>query len=271
MLIKEIMTTDVVSVSPETKISEISEILSTNRFHGVPVVENNKVIGLITESDFFLKNFDNIYFPTYLKFLEESRAKESLPEDLKSKIAELAEAKAADIMTGNPITFSPETDVVVLMEKIKETKFTSFPIVDEEKNLVGIVTLADYLGTVKKNSRQMKAGSSRNIDRLAGELGNFWQDKVVITSKKKVRTWKGLTFLGILTVVLLAFSVFFITKNQLSCNSTEDNSSSLECQQYSYTDWSACGPQKTQTREIVKRFPPNCSGGTVPILVQPCQ
>jgi len=271
MLIKEIMTTDVISVSPETKISEISEILSSNRFHGVPVVGNGKVVGLITESDFFLKNFNNIYFPTYLKFLEESRAKESLPEDLKKKIAELAEAKAEDIMTERPITFSPETDVAILMEKIKETKFTTFPITDKNGALVGIVTLADYLGTVRKNSRQMEVGSSRNIDRLAGELGNFWQDKVIVTSKKKVRTWKGLTFLGIISVILLAGSVFFIAKSQLDCKNAEDNSISLECQQYSYTDWSACGPQNTQTREIMNKFPPNCSGGAIPILVKPCE
>ncbi|MFA7319427.1 MAG: CBS domain-containing protein [Parcubacteria group bacterium] len=276
MQIKEIMTRDVISVSPETDISKISDILYTNRFHGVPVIDKDKlIVGLITESDFFLKKYDDIYFPTYIKFMKESRMTRYLPEELKKDIEALLKSAAKDIMTADPITFSSEDDVAALMEKVKETKFTTFPVVDETKRLIGIITLADYLGTVRKNSRQMENrlqnDSVRNIDRMASGLGDFWQDRVMIVSKKKIRTWKGLTFLGLATVILLAISLVFITKNQVSCAPEGGNFSPLECQQYIYGTWSQCGPQNTQTREIEKKFPPNCSGGAIPILIQPCQ
>lgn len=275
MQIKDIMTKDVISVTPETEISKVSDIIYSHRFHGVPVVDGKKVVGLITESDFFLKKYDDIYFPTYLKFLEESQVTRQLPDDLKKKIKALSEATAKDIMTADPAVFSAESDVTVLMEKVKETKFTTFPVVDNNGNLSGIVTLADYLGTVRKNSRQMKSrlqkDSARNIDRIADELGNFWQDRVMVVSKKKVQTWKGLTFLGLATAILLAISIFFITKSQITCAPEGGNFTPLECQQYSYGPWSQCGPENTQTREIKKKFPPNCSNGALPILLQPCQ
>jgi CBS domain-containing protein len=275
MQIKDIMTKDVISVTPEAEISKVSDIIYSHRFHGVPVVSGKKVVGLITESDFFLKKYDDIYFPTYLKFLEESQVTRQLPDDLKEKIKALSEATAKDIMTTDPAVFSAESDVTTLMEKVKETKFTTFPVVDDDGNLAGIVTLADYLGTVRKNSRQMKSrlqkDSARNIDRIADELGNFWQDRVIVVSKKKVQTWKGLTFLGLATVILLAISIFFITRSQITCAPEGGSFAPLECQQYSYGPWSQCGPENTQTREVVKKFPPNCSNGAIPVLLQPCQ
>ncbi|MDR3558950.1 MAG: CBS domain-containing protein [Candidatus Pacebacteria bacterium] len=274
MQIKDIMTRDVVTVSPETAIAKVSDLMFTNRFHGVPVTEGKKVVGLITEDDFFLKKFDDIYFPTYLKFLEESQVAEHLPSDLKKKIETLATAKAEDIMTANPLTLSVEDDVATLMDKVKETKFTTFPVVDSEKNIVGIVTLADYLGTVRKGSRQMetrlKEDSDREIDKIAGELGNFWQNGVVVASRKKVRTWKGLTFLGLVAVVLLVIALIFVTKNQVSCGPESSDYVPLECQNFAYSNWNTCN-QGIQTRQVIKKFPPHCSGGAMPILTQPCK
>jgi CBS domain-containing protein len=276
MQIKDIMTKDVISVSPETEIPRVSDIIYTHRFHGMPVVDTSqKIVGLITESDFFLKKYDDIYFPTYIKFIEESHATRYLPDELKKNIEALLKATAKDIMTADPITLSPEDDVTALMEKVKETKFTTFPVADGDGKLIGIVTLADYLGTVRKNSRQMKNrlrnDSARSIDRMASGLDNFWQDRVVLVSKRKVQTWKGLTFLGLATVILLAISIFLITKNQVSCEAEGGNFTPLECQQYAYGPWSQCGPEHSQTREIEKKFPANCSGGSIPILIQPCQ
>ena len=80
------MVTDVISVSPRTPISEVADLLFNNRFHGVPVVEKGKVAGIITEDDFFLKNYDEMYLPSYLRFLKENKSVDNLPDDIKDKI-----------------------------------------------------------------------------------------------------------------------------------------------------------------------------------------
>ena len=54
MLIKDIMTQDVITVSKETPLKEAAGLLAKFRVHGLPVVDGNKkVVGIVTESDFF--------------------------------------------------------------------------------------------------------------------------------------------------------------------------------------------------------------------------
>jgi|GEM_PF-433921 len=275
MKIKEIMTSNVIAVSPETSVSKVSDIIYTNRLHGVPVVKRKKVIGIITESDFFLKKYDDIYFPTYIKFLEENQIAKYLSDDLKKKIKVLSEAKAKDIMTKNPLTFFANDDVAALMDKIKDTKFTSFPVINDAKNIIGIVTLADYLGTVRKNSRRMKKRLEkdpvRNIDKIVNDLDNLWQDKVTFISKKKIHTWRGLTFLGLITLALFTIVFVFFSQIQINYKVGNKNFVPLDCQKYSYGPWSKCNKQEIQTRRVIKKFPPNCSEGIVPDLMQSCQ
>ena len=51
LAVRDIMTTDVVTVTPESTIREAMEILSTNHLSGAPVVTGNRVVGVISTSD----------------------------------------------------------------------------------------------------------------------------------------------------------------------------------------------------------------------------
>lgn len=51
LTVRDIMTTDVVTVAPESTIREAMETLSTNHLSGAPVVSGNRVLGVISMSD----------------------------------------------------------------------------------------------------------------------------------------------------------------------------------------------------------------------------
>ncbi|TYA84170.1 CBS domain-containing protein [Seonamhaeicola marinus] len=58
--ISQIMKRNVVSVSPRNSIKEIAEIFAKREFHALPVVENNKLVGIVTTTDlinYLLKQF----------------------------------------------------------------------------------------------------------------------------------------------------------------------------------------------------------------------
>lgn len=270
MKIKDIMTTDVVSVSPDTSIANVVEIISRNGFHGLPVVEGKKVIGIITEDDFFLKNYDDLYLPSYIRFIKENKIAGSLPADIKEKIGKLLSAKAKDLMTTAPITVSPEMETPELMELIKKTRFITFPVVDEVKSIVGIVTLADILGTVKHGSGEMKRAmrGEKEIEGLAKELDTYWKDEFVFISKKKVKTWKGVAFIGLIAVIGVA--ILLIANLKLRQSYTEQaNYYPLECQRFTYSDWSPCN-DGIQTRQVIQKLPQGCQGG-YPDMARSCQ
>lgn len=49
--ISQVMARDVVSVSPQTTIKEVAQFLSQKEFHALPVVEDEKLVGIVTTTD----------------------------------------------------------------------------------------------------------------------------------------------------------------------------------------------------------------------------
>ena len=52
LLVREVMTTGVVSVEPDSDIREAAQIMFENKYGCLPVVEGTRLVGIITESDF---------------------------------------------------------------------------------------------------------------------------------------------------------------------------------------------------------------------------
>ncbi len=145
MKVKDIMTSEVLSANPETKVTDVAKIFTENRIHAVPVIENQKVIGIITESDFFIKGLSNMYLPTYIDFLMKGRAGENLTEKQKLKIDKLLGSRAEDIMSTDCFTISYNAEVSELIDVFREKRLFTLPVVDENNNLIGIVAQADII------------------------------------------------------------------------------------------------------------------------------
>lgn len=133
--IKNIMTENLITVSPETSISKIEDIFKTNKIHHIPVTQDNKLIGLISKSDylFFKRGFNDLKV-----------------EDEYDKIR-LSRESASSIMTTGLATIDSQTRIGVALEIFKENLFHAIPIVDDG-NLVGIVTTFDIITKCIRNT-----------------------------------------------------------------------------------------------------------------------
>jgi len=49
--IKQVMKQNIITVSSSNSIKEVAEILASKEFHALPVVDNNKLVGIITTTD----------------------------------------------------------------------------------------------------------------------------------------------------------------------------------------------------------------------------
>jgi len=66
----DVMTTDVVTVHPTTRVSEIAHLMSKHAISGLPVVrEDGEVVGVITELDMIVRNA-RFKMPTYFVILD---------------------------------------------------------------------------------------------------------------------------------------------------------------------------------------------------------
>lgn len=126
--VKEIMTDKLITVNPETPISEIEVIFSENRIHHIPVTEEKKFVGIISKSDylFFKRGYNDLKI-----------------EDSYDKLRTNRET-AGSIMTKGVAVLESKDRIGVALKIFKENLFHAIPIVDGEE-LKGIVTTFDII------------------------------------------------------------------------------------------------------------------------------
>lgn len=144
MKIKEIMKSPVICVDPENTVKSVAQILAQKKIHGVPVVEETQVVGMITETDFFVKD-TFVYIPSYIDFLTKTALGQSFEEKQSKKIDRILKSKARDIMSFPCITVSPDDSLEKAFKIFKKTQFSALPVVNKKNNAVGIITVSDII------------------------------------------------------------------------------------------------------------------------------
>jgi CBS domain-containing protein len=145
MLVRDLMTKNVISVSTDTSVNDAARLLIENRIHGVPVIENNMPIGMVTEADLFTRGLTTIYLPGYIDTLKGDRMLGKLSSVEKEKMRSIMNIAVKDIMTAPCVAINEDADVKEILELMREKNLTSVPVVDERKNIAGIVTLFDVI------------------------------------------------------------------------------------------------------------------------------
>ena len=127
--IREIMTTKLVTVSPDRPAKAILDIFRENDFHHIPVVDKGEqLIGIISKEDIY-KVAHVLSLHTTGKAYSEKEYK---------RLA------AKDIMTKYPITLDPDDTIGLAADIFLANKFHALPIV-EDNRLVGLITTHDLL------------------------------------------------------------------------------------------------------------------------------
>src|SRR5210317_485226 len=140
---KDIMTRDVITISPETEIAQAAKLLLTNRINGVPVVnEAGELVGILCQSDLIIQQ-KNIPIPSLFTLLD-GFIPLTLLNRLDKEVEKIAATKVENAMTPDPITVNSDTDIEKVAGLMVEKNYHTLPVVDDGK-LVGIVGKEDVL------------------------------------------------------------------------------------------------------------------------------
>jgi CBS domain-containing protein len=143
---KDIMTTEVITISPETEIAKAAKLLLANRINGVPVLNDaGELIGILCQSDIIIQQ-KNIPIPSLFTLLDGFIPLTS-SKKLDREVEKIAAAKAADAMTPDPVSITPDTGIENIAALMVEKNYHTLPVVDGDK-LVGIVGKEDVLKTL---------------------------------------------------------------------------------------------------------------------------
>lgn len=141
--VKDIMTANVVTVSPDTDINEAARILLEKDFNGLPVVDGEgRLQGILCQSDLVAQQRE-VPLPSIFTVLGGFVALTSLSQ-LQRAVDKMAATKVGQAMTLNPVTVGPDTPVNKVADLMVDKKFHTVPVVENLK-VVGVVGKKDIL------------------------------------------------------------------------------------------------------------------------------
>lgn len=155
MKVSEIMTKKAVSIGSQEPVSAAAKLMWDCDCGAVPVIENDKVIGMITDRDICMSTFLNDRSPSGLR---------------------VAEAMSRQLYYCAP------SDTVAFAEEIMRSKqIRRLPVLDDSRRLVGILSLADIarrgeISTAKGSTNELGA------DQITLTLANICQPAQAMTS-----------------------------------------------------------------------------------------
>ena len=142
MKASEIMTDEVISVSPENTVKEVAKVLTENKISGVPVTEEGQLVGIVSEADLIARD-KKLHFPNYVYFIDSIFYLESF-EKFEKDFKKMVGVKVEDIMTTDVITVDPDTSVEEIATILTDDEINRVPVV-KDGELVGIVSRGDIV------------------------------------------------------------------------------------------------------------------------------
>jgi CBS-domain-containing membrane protein len=120
MLVKDLMTRDVSSCSPDNNLAELSKMMQNHRCGALPIVDNSKrVTGIITDRDICIA--------------------------LGTKNIRASDVLAREVSSPGCVSCSPDNDVRDALRTMATQEVSRLPVVDEADRLVGILSIDDII------------------------------------------------------------------------------------------------------------------------------
>ena len=116
--VSTIMTSDLITVTPKDNLAKVYKLFRSHRIHHLPVVENKKLVGILTTYDLF---------------------------KLEKSLEDYGEIMVKDVMTTKLATLESNSKVGSAVLLFTENLFHAVPIVEENGELVGIVSTLDVM------------------------------------------------------------------------------------------------------------------------------
>ena len=127
MYVRDIMTTNVITIPGSTSIADAKRIMEAHRFRRLPVVDKGKLVGIVTEHR--------------LESVSPSKATSLTVWELSYL---LDKTTVREIMEKNVVTVSPDMSAEESVALAQSHKVGSLVVVDEDGRVVGIATTNDF-------------------------------------------------------------------------------------------------------------------------------
>ncbi len=190
----DVMTTQVITVGPDTSVRELALLLSERGISGVPVIDSdNRIVGIVTEGDLLRRTETGTARPTErrrVRWLDSLASDRELARDYVKSHGR----KVTDIMTRAVVMVDDTTELAEIANLLETRRIKRVPVLRGGK-LVGIVSRANLVRTLAATaSEPASEGDDRSMRaQLLAELAEQeWANACaaeIVVRDKVVHLW----------------------------------------------------------------------------------
>jgi acetoin utilization protein AcuB len=167
MLVKNWMSTPVVTVADDDSIETAIGLMSEHRIKTLPVVRNDRLVGIVTDRD-----------------LKRASASDATTLAVYEILELLCKIKIKQVMTGDPVSVHPEYTIEEAATLLRQKRISGAPVVDDHNRPVGIITKEDLFKVLS---------SITGVDRRGIQFAFRVEDrpKVLMELTDIIRSYEG--------------------------------------------------------------------------------
>ena len=147
MNVEAVMTSDVETVAPDTPLREVARLLSERGISGLPVLEEGRVVGVVSEADILAKERGSSH--------ERARLLDFLIGDRAEAEQKLEATTAGEAMSAPALTIRPGKPISEAAATMIDENVNRLPVVDAKGHLIGIVTRADLVRAFVRSDEEL--------------------------------------------------------------------------------------------------------------------
>jgi CBS domain-containing protein len=177
-MVKDVMSTRVIAVRQGAAYKDMAAMLHEQRVSAFPVIDSdNKVIGIVSETDLLTKEALEGTVPRTLQSLTHQRVR-----------SQVNAVTASDLMTRPAVTVGPDEPVTHAARLMFNQRVKRLPVVSGDGTLIGIVTRSDVLSVYGRPDAQIQHQITQDLI-----LGTFLCDpaRFTVTVKDGIVTIAG--------------------------------------------------------------------------------
>ncbi len=156
MLVREVMNAHPVTVQADDSVGEAAKQLRENKISGMPVLEGERLVGIVSESDLLKllaveEEGGSLWLPSPFEIFEVPFRDLVRWERMRSSVEDISRKKVREVMSRSLHEVGPDESVEEAAAIMTRHRINRLPVVEGER-LVGIVTRGDIISSIGKGA-----------------------------------------------------------------------------------------------------------------------
>lgn len=150
---KDIMARKVIVANEDDEIKKAADIFLKYKINAIPVVdENKKLKGIVSETDLVYQDA-NLHIPTMFTIFD-SIFYLGGSKHFKEDVNKITATKIKDIMNKDVFFIKEDENIFNIATAIADKKFYSIPVVNDDMDVIGIVSRYDIIKSMSSKKRE---------------------------------------------------------------------------------------------------------------------